>query len=763
MSLARAKSSQQPTVITSTFESTIEPRRFHRARRPSIHKLESDEYEASSRASTPAPSASKPNGKPSSKKRRRGKPGDRPGQIVQPDFGPWPTSHEGSPEPPSEVGSNVSNSRLASPSPAGHKASAAVDRAEAVRRASAYLGTDASRYSNATLQKVIDQIEASGEEAGSGPMEIETGSAPTLGQSAGRLGLESRHQSPAGRIADASSVQGAKEHNSPRPEQLRLVPPADNSDTEPESESEVVELGPGDSVSQRIPPIPQTSSHSSRNPVPHAPKRKANMHMGSDTNTENESDTEPEDETVRSLKRLRITPPSLTHVLPTRPDQSHSRRHQSLPQRRSSHPQRSSALPAAPASPKLRTATTNTSSRTSSSHSLQGPPPVSNLGAVLDWASRFAKQAGTSHHVAPAVDYQLLATVLDNTRCSHLDTSASEPAPSRPRRAAGLAEDNAAVLEAEAALTLGKQIHPRHKATLADFPGFPRNMATMAIPKLNATAVTEGVYESHEVQRNMATKCYNERWALELPDVRLQKAPPPLIGLMVHRIPWFRCESKVRVRPVIPPDYVFRNPPRTREDVRYNKRLVKKLLPNTFHCRDLVTDVDPYDHPALAHSIAAAFFWATDSLGMMFHDMFYPMPLPAVAMVLTTMQHCIGEWKTGRYVPKELNVDTQRKMYDAHLAGLLNYGKLKPDELKQHRIDWFCDYAGGTLEDDEPYQAVTWADRVSPDAEDPNDDAEHSDHSSAKLGARTRSSIVTETRRHRPASGASGSAINSRR
>ncbi|KAG9098623.1 hypothetical protein FS749_003403 [Ceratobasidium sp. UAMH 11750] len=298
MSLARAQSPQEPTVVTSTLESATEPRRSHRARRPSIHKVESDEYEASSRASTLAPSAFKPNSKPSSKKRRRGKPGDRPGRIVQPDFGPWPTSHEGSPESPSEAGSHVSDSRLASPGPAGHKAFAAIGRVEAVCRASAYLGTDASRYSNATLQQVVAQIEASGEEAGLGPMELETGSAPALRQSAGRLGPESRHQPPAGGITDAGSARGAQERTPPTSERPQLVPPAENSDTEPESELEVFELGPGDSVSQCIPPILSTSHHSSH--VPHAPKPKArpsnHIHVGSDINTEteNESDTEPE-------------------------------------------------------------------------------------------------------------------------------------------------------------------------------------------------------------------------------------------------------------------------------------------------------------------------------------------------------------------------------------------------------------------------------------------------------------------------------------
>ncbi|KAG9090417.1 hypothetical protein FRC06_001092 [Ceratobasidium sp. 370] len=106
------------------------------------------------------------------------------------------------------------------------------------------------------------------------------------------------------------------------------------------------------------------------------------------------------------------------------------------------------------------------------------------------------------------------------------------------------------------------------------------------------------------------------------------------------------------------------------------------------------------------------------------------------------MQHCISKWKTGRYVPRELHVDMQCKMYKAHLAGLQNYGKLKANKLKQFQIDWFwycVDYAGGTLEDDEPYQAVTWANQVSRDAADPDNDPEH---------AHACSSIVTKACLH---------------
>ncbi|KAG9081729.1 hypothetical protein FRC06_005426, partial [Ceratobasidium sp. 370] len=376
--------------LSVTSASDTEPRRSQRVRQPSSHKIESDDYQASSRASSPAPRPLKPNTKSRSNKRQRGKPGGRPGRIVQRYADTWPASYEGSPELPSTAGPHASDSRLASPGPAGHEAPNTIDRAEAVRRASAYLGHDAARYSSATLQQVIAQIENPGEEVGSGPMEIETGSAPALRQSAGQVGLESRHQSPTGGIADVSAAQGAEEksaaaHNAPAPEPC-LVPPADNSDTEPESELEIIELRPNDSVSQRNPPIPRTSSHSSHpHPHPRASNRvrKAkptyNPHADSDTNTVDESDTsldldtDSEEETMRSLKRQRIAPASQPRALPTRPDPSQL--HQSLPRRNPSHPHVSSAVPAAPASSRLWAATINTPP---SSRGLQEPPPLSD-------------------------------------------------------------------------------------------------------------------------------------------------------------------------------------------------------------------------------------------------------------------------------------------------------------------------------------------------------------------------------------------------
>ncbi|KAG9097317.1 hypothetical protein FRC06_007682 [Ceratobasidium sp. 370] len=84
------------------------------------------------------------------------------------------------------------------------------------------------------------------------------------------------------------------------------------------------------------------------------------------------------------------------------------------------------------------------------------------------------------------------------------------------------------------------------------------------------------------------------------------------------------------------------------------------------------------------------------------------------------MQHCIKEWSTGRFVAQALDGAKHLKMYKSHLKGLLEYVKPTSKWLLEFRRTWFwytVDYAGATLED-EPYQAITWADQVCPDTPD---------------------------------------------
>ncbi|KAG8775889.1 hypothetical protein FRC12_001219 [Ceratobasidium sp. 428] len=723
--LSPIPSSRAPSVALAPEPTATPTRRSTRARRPSSHKRESDEYQAASqetsRASTPSRGTPDPKSKSKSGKPKKKKPwgerGARPGRIVQPDSEPEPAADEGSPGPLTKAGPNSGGSRLASERLQGNSIGA-VSQEEAVCRASAALGSDASKLSVKTIAKVLEAATFEGDEEdnGPGPMEVEGGSAPTFSKSTRRVVLGGGHQPPAGGVANNATTLGLAAQGQ------HLEVPINDSATKSEPEPEFVELGPEDSVSQRIPPAEHILRYPQPTPAPRSiskhpiePDFMDDIRMEPDIPTDNESnsdtiDTDPDDVTyVHPLKRQRLTLPS-RGPLPPRPQPSVTRSGEP-----SSHPAAS-------------TTSRRSHPTSSASHiplsAVPEPPPIADLNAVLAWAARLAKQTATSQGAHVTNEYETLARVLDDLRRSQL----AAPNPLKRQRAEAV-EDHAAVLEAEAAYTLGTN-RPRHRPTLDDYPGFRRHIATLAIPELIATSITEGGYDEHPKASRRAETCYNRVWERELPNIPVMKAPLPLLGIMTHRNSWACGKATERVRSGVISEYGLVNPPRTPEDVKFNRRLVKRALPDGFYCPNLEPGANEYEHPGLNKCFAFAFFWAADSVGAVFHDIFYPLPLPAVAMGLTITRHCLGEWKTGRFQKRHLDVDKQRQVYEKYLRALREYAL--PDRLRDFQKDWFwygMDYAG-VAHEHEPVQPITHTDRVRPESLPRNHDAEVGDHSS---------------------------------
>ncbi|KAG9118836.1 hypothetical protein FRC07_006454 [Ceratobasidium sp. 392] len=736
-------SARPATVKPASQPSPPPPRRSKRERRPSARQIESDEYQTNA-SRPPTPSASK--AEPKSKTENSGKRGDRPGRIVQPAANVRTMSHESSPEPLAAPGSQRGDSVLAIQSPASIDVEV-ITREEGIRRASKYLGADASHLSNKSLKKVIEAALDSDEEDEARPMEPEGGSAPAVLQPARRMVLESGHELPATGTNDNidmpqdSSARAALD-------QPRLGGTT-NPDmaTEPESEYEFIELRPEDSVSQRVP----TTSHPPRAlPIPHSlpatltrdgsigkgkqPDRaRMDFDGASDGATDDgrsTTDSDHESEAAHVIKRQRLSGPAPV---------AHSRHiqtsHASLTVTRPSalsitRPPRlgksSGGIPRSVQAKSLaaprRVPTPFVAPGPSSALLPPGSSaPTSDTNILLNWITRLAKRAGTS---PPDIDMEQLAQDLRSVR-SRLYPAAPKSQKRTARslkrpRDTDLIEDNAEVLEAEAALQMGLHARRPRKPALTDFPGYPHLIATRAIPQLIAMACTKGIYETLGIAVDWADECYKQVWSLELSKVPVQNPPYSLKTLMVHRLSWYRGEARGEIRPKTA-CFGFIDPPRTRDDLSFNINLAEMLLPNNFHCRDPKTGTDPYEHPALPKCIAATFFGGPKGIGTLHRERFSPMPLPAVAMVLTLMQHCIKEWKTGRREQITLKATKQLKMYRSHLEGLLVYADTAAGRMEKFRREWYeygIAYAGVTPENDQPYQEVTRANQIRPDSPD---------------------------------------------
>ncbi|KAG9097618.1 hypothetical protein FRC07_010757, partial [Ceratobasidium sp. 392] len=410
---ASVKSASQP--------SAPEPRRSKRQCQPSARQIESNAYQ-SSVSRPPTPSGA--NSKPKSEKKDSGKQGDWPGRIIQPAANVRTTSHESLPEPLARPGSQRGDSILAIQSPASVELEV-ITREEGIRRASKYLGADASHLSNKSLKKVLEATLDSNKEDEARPMEPEGGSAPAVLQPAQQMVLESGHELPATGTNDNINLQSSSAQAAL--DQPRLGAPT-NPDmaTEPESESEFIEVRPEDSVSQHVPAIP----HPPRTlPIPHPlpatlthghsigkgkqPDRVRMDHDGtSDDATEDgrsTTDSDCESEAAHAIKRQRLSRPLLVTCL--RPTQTS---HASLPvtQPKSSGVFPQSSMSLQPVQTVLLAASQRAPTpyivpRPSSALApLDSSAPTSDADILSNWITRLAERAGTS---PPNINVEQLA------------------------------------------------------------------------------------------------------------------------------------------------------------------------------------------------------------------------------------------------------------------------------------------------------------------------------------------------------------------
>ncbi|GAB1520433.1 hypothetical protein RhiTH_003508 [Rhizoctonia solani] len=734
--------------ITESFERSIalstndsvKLRRSTRPRRPSARKVLSDASEAEanaeteassqapSRVPTPTPACSSASSSRKAKEKSRkqlfGSRGARPGRITQPIVNLGTASNHGLPEPIAATEPHLGDTVLETQG-GGVYQIVHISREEAVCRATNFLHKDALDLSDESLNKVPEEINALDKEGRASPMDAEGGDAPAQLGSAEQEVLGGGYQSPAEGVTAHTGSNGAQ----PAEEPALAEPPVEDSATEPEEEEEAVELGPGDSVSQQPPVGPRTFHPKATTPYlrpalkPLAPPHRRSskiptprqqmiwvvdpQNKKSNPNPIDESD----EQTVPAHKRQRFTqlqqhtssprsqslqrtlPPQFSIIHPT------TLKAQTLPLQAARHiPPRSK------------------------------PPPTSNVLSALTWAVEFAKQAAQSRASssqgasASQDEFGLLAQVLGKLQSNLADSSL--PLQPKVRYLSDLPpphvllNDSVARLKAEAALVLGKHIRPRNKPVLADFPGLPRHIASLAIPELIATAMAKGAYETSSTNDEWAVRIFKEIGARIAGDKDVQDPPWALRGLMIRRISCFRGDTINKLRPITAFQFGFINAPTTIQDLRHNINLAKSLLPNSFHCRDPARNKDPYENPNFKEFIAAVLFHNPDALGVVYHTKFDPMPLPTIAFFLTAMQHTIEEWKPGHRVEKELDAKVQLKMYELHYRGLLAYQEEASNRFQDFQDNLFrygIDYAGVSQELAEPYQPITRAANIRPD------------------------------------------------
>ncbi|KAG8713805.1 hypothetical protein FRC08_012779 [Ceratobasidium sp. 394] len=523
------------------------------------------------------------------------------------------------------------------------------------------------------------------------------------------------------------------------------------------------------------PPLEQRTTHSAppqKRPIealdsaPTTSKRVriANDRQGDGSATEDEEEESEFEIRLHRRSRLVDLPesesdsdaePAQSHPAPSRP-QTKPANPKAATQPSSKPSGRPMPLPSSNAAPSTSmNATRTTAERRSSttSHAANRPPPanLSDIDAVVAWALRMAEEraqaldqstaiskptsraaqrpdlpgpSATIDHISQAIAKhrsRLNGGEHSGTQGNTSHVSQSSPANTTASRASTPDDDQPTNSGGQKKRKYSK------KAKLSDFPGRIGEVASAVIPRFLAKVFAEGAYEDLEVSRSWALDAYRETWDLEAPEDEYEPPPKAVLTIIMRRASWLRTKVKERILAIVQYGFGFRNPAIQRCDIKYNKRVAEKLGPNVFHCKDLKPNTNQYEHPEFVRAIGAALFWGPESIGVVYHERFKPVPIPAVALVLTMMQVCIQEWALGQFKPQALEVDKQQIIYERHLLGLYEYERIAGGRLTRFRGNWFDEglaYARANLEDDEAVQPYTQACHVRPDTPPPNTDDE---------------------------------------
>ncbi|KAG8749752.1 hypothetical protein FRC11_011071, partial [Ceratobasidium sp. 423] len=586
-------------------------KRSERSRRPSARKIESDEYEASSRGSSRPTTPSTRTSKPKSKKRPHGKRGNRHGHITQP-------THVGtagdsfSLEPATTTGPLSSNSDLAPINTS--------NRSVAIRYMTDILGLDTAHLSTRMLRRILDSHSAYTETNEPGSMGPSGASAPAIMQSAQRMVLDAQSTS------QTSALSRACIPPMPKKPTATLGEITNDTMTESESESECVELGPKDSVSQHIAhptPSPFTlyrlnHSRPTKNTLPPGP----GATLINEPPSEAETDPDFAVSGPESCSDLDTAPapkrPRLPNPHDSNPRNHHTGRHVATPSSQacsngvrglSTTTFGTTLSKSTPGQPTTHTRSASANGgrplkQNQNQNSLPQPPPPSDLSAILTWALQMARQASTSTTATreegsasqPGETYGLLAKVIEGlqVQLAAFKLVDADPGSQQPPNGPGdmdFVEDDAEMHEAEARRNHGKNVDPKRKVGLDDFPGINRRIASLAIPEFLAMTFTRGPYEVNATLVDWgyeAFKLVSHHLQHKEP---YQKPPRELVQLVsivpilykkitynikvVHRVSWYHGELKKFIRSKIETEYGFINPPRTHEECWANHQLAK--------------------------------------------------------------------------------------------------------------------------------------------------------------------------------------------
>ncbi|KAF8882080.1 hypothetical protein BD779DRAFT_1473052 [Infundibulicybe gibba] len=153
---------------------------------------------------------------------------------------------------------------------------------------------------------------------------------------------------------------------------------------------------------------------------------------------------------------------------------------------------------------------------------------------------------------------------------------------------------------------------------------------------------------------------------------------PRVFKIIRSRNSQLRGEAKSKMALLVGATYGF-NSGNGRKTITANRNLAESLKhEGGFVYKILGDETTPrrglYRNPIIQKGINVIWFRNKFDEGIEFSDMFDPIPIEAIAFVLTAVEAAIDEWATGTKTDIPFKADEYRQTYRAHFRSLREYG-----------------------------------------------------------------------------------------
>ncbi|KAH9171825.1 hypothetical protein EDB89DRAFT_2070392 [Lactarius sanguifluus] len=92
----------------------------------------------------------------------------------------------------------------------------------------------------------------------------------------------------------------------------------------------------------------------------------------------------------------------------------------------------------------------------------------------------------------------------------------------------------------------------------------------------------------------------------------------------------------------------------------------------------------PYRHPAIQAAFNVIWFRNSAGDGVVYHEQFSPVPVPAIAFVLTVVECCIDEWAGGLHQETGWDDERFKTVYRSHISSLGDFQRHAIGDMLEH-------------------------------------------------------------------------------